>query len=88
MVERLELDGVHLEQCHIWTDAMISEVQSSFDEKTIAWGWVCWKLRRGAEFKTLTVMIQKEGKHVIGEEADQYGVRLPQHTIGKYPVSS
>jgi len=87
LVERLQLDVVHRVQCHTWADALVSEVSNSFDEKTIAWAWVNWKLRRGAEFKTLTVMMQKEGKHLIGEETNQYGVSLPPHTIGKYLVS-
>lgn len=88
LIERLQLDVVHWVQCDIWADAIFSEVSDSFDEKTIAWAWVCWKLRRGAKFNRLTAIMQMEGKHQIGEQTNQYGVILPQHTIGKYHVSS
>ncbi|KAF5643131.1 transporter hol1 [Fusarium sp. NRRL 52700] len=81
LIERLQLDVVHRVQCDIWADAIVSEVSDSFDEKAIARAWVCWKLRRGAEFNTLTVMMQKEGKRLICEQTNQYGVSLPQHTI-------
>ncbi|KAI1059011.1 hypothetical protein LB507_004143 [Fusarium sp. FIESC RH6] len=86
LVERLELDVVHLVQCHIWTDAIISEVPNSFDEKMIAWAWVFWKLERDDEFKQLTAIMQQRGKYSIGEKVDQYGLILPQQVISKCMV--
>ena len=88
LVERLELDVVHLVQGHIWTDAIISEVSNSFDEKTMAWAWAFWKLERDAEFKQLKIILQQQGKYSIGERIDQYGLILPQQAISKCIVHS
>ncbi|KAI6752517.1 hypothetical protein HG530_013886 [Fusarium avenaceum] len=59
LIERLDLEGEYLEQCHVWTNAILSEVSNSFDTDAIAWAWVLWKLQIAPEFKRLSSMIQR-----------------------------
>lgn len=86
LIEGLHLEEEYLVQCHNWTDAILSEVSTSFNEQAIAWAWVLWKLQRGTEFKRLTAIIQQQGKHSIGQETNRYGVILPPQIISKYIV--
>ncbi|KAH7179039.1 uncharacterized protein B0J16DRAFT_402390 [Fusarium flagelliforme] len=81
LIEVLRFEEEYLAQCCIWTDAILSEVSTSFDEEAIAWTWVLWKLQRGTEFKRLTGIIQQQGKHLIDQETNRYGVVPPQRII-------
>ncbi|KAH6951335.1 hypothetical protein DER45DRAFT_382209 [Fusarium avenaceum] len=79
LIERLHLEGDYLEQCHVWTNAILSEVSNSFDTDAIAWAWVLWKLQIAPEFKILSSVIQQQAKHRIGQGTNRYGVRISQH---------
>ncbi|KAF4960710.1 hypothetical protein FGADI_789 [Fusarium gaditjirri] len=84
LVERFHLEEVYMARCYSWTNAIISEVSSSFDRDAIAWAWVLWKVQMGHEFKTLSGIIQRQAKHCIGQEANQYRVPIPKHLASKY----
>ncbi|OAQ71305.1 hypothetical protein VFPPC_03626 [Pochonia chlamydosporia 170] len=58
-------------QARHWVQSL--RPSTSFDGNALTWLWIMWKLQLGAEFKTLSSIIQREAKEPISELLDLRG---------------